>query len=53
MFSLLKPEWYLLQAFNWIKDESDFINRLVQPVFAQVGYLKDKSALVSTQLSLF
>jgi len=45
--NLEKPEWYLNQILNWIKDHDKFLIRNIQPVFDNLNHLSDKSAIVS------
>lgn len=35
-----KPEWYFTQVLAWIKDHSDWIEKMVQPVANSAGYEK-------------
>ena len=44
--NLEKPEWYLNQILNWIKDHDKFLIRNIQPVFDNLKHLPDKSAIV-------
>ncbi len=46
MFTFIKPEWYLSQILQWIKDQEQFINNLIQPLFDICEDLKNESALV-------
>ncbi|RNA14139.1 RAD50-interacting 1 [Brachionus plicatilis] len=41
-----KPEWYLSQILQWIKEQQDFFSRLIQPIFDKIEYWNKKSALL-------
>jgi hypothetical protein len=51
--NLEKPEWYLNQILNWIKDHDKFLIRNIQPVFENLNHLSDKSAIVGFLDSIY
>ncbi|XP_075231080.1 RAD50 interactor 1 [Lycorma delicatula] len=46
-----KPEWFLTQILSWIRDNEQFVDRWVQPVFKEVG-IQNISATVELMRGL-
>ncbi|CAF0708520.1 unnamed protein product [Brachionus calyciflorus] len=43
---LSKPEWYLSQILQWIKEQHDFLTRVIQPGFNQNNQWKNYSVVI-------